>query len=545
MIKILIDYLPNRQLGLVSLALLTILSMIMETAVVASVIPVMEILQGSNTSDWLRYFNNIQDKNNVWTKELHVLLLTISLIIFSLIVRLFLIYYQARIANLTGGSLAKALIQNYILIPITEKKKIKVDIMSSIYAIKIPQIIGQMINPIINIFVNTVLIIGLCIFLVITNYKLFILLIITYVSIYCALILITRNYLTKSSILLSDNSDLSLGYLQEMTKMYRDIQNYNLWNYFKLKFISSDKKIRDTKANIEIIKRAPRVIIDSFTILIIVCVAFYYSGQPQPVSIIPTLGAFAVASQKLIPGIQQIFISWSAIKSGRKSVDHVISTIEEFKGVTHDIKKTTSEEQTIDFEKLIAEAIKVKFGEKVILENVTFEITHGDKIIVMGPSGSGKSTLIDVMTGTLPIESGELNFTAGDFLPDVKKKLSIVSQDNLLLQGSVIENITCFDPNVDDRSLLYATEMADISDDILYSCTTENLSGGQRQRIAIARALYRRPSVLMLDEATSSLDSLSAKKIMQKLIQDDTLTLIAITHDVQLQMMFKKEIWVA
>ncbi|MFZ4107269.1 ABC transporter ATP-binding protein [Flavobacterium sp.] len=168
--------------------------------------------------------------------------------------------------------------------------------------------------------------------------------------------------------------------------------------------------------------------------------------------------------------------------------------------------------------------------EVQVLKDVNFTASFGQKIAIVGPSGAGKSTISSLLLRFYSIESGtilidEKNIYDYD-LENLRGNMSIVPQDVILFGGSIRENIAYGKPNATEEEILLAAKQANALDfvngfpekfDTLVGERGIKLSGGQRQRIAIARALLKNPSILILDEATSSLDSESEKLVQEAL----------------------------
>jgi len=176
-----------------------------------------------------------------------------------------------------------------------------------------------------------------------------------------------------------------------------------------------------------------------------------------------------------------------------------------------------------------------------IFENLNLTIPYGKTVAFVGVSGSGKSTISKVICGLYPLTKGEIlwdNVSIHEIKEELRtKRISLVDQDIYLFDGTVRDNLTSWDKDVDDEVLIDALQLVGLYNELLprgllNSPVGENgvnLSGGQRQRLEIARALIRKADVLILDEATSSLDVPNELHIFKSLSQL-SITTIIIAH---------------
>lgn len=180
--------------------------------------------------------------------------------------------------------------------------------------------------------------------------------------------------------------------------------------------------------------------------------------------------------------------------------------------------------------------------EPPVLKDINLNISPGEFIAITGPSGCGKSTLVKIITGLYPSSAGEVlydNISLAHWGPRaIRKSMGVVMQDDELLTGSILENVTFFDERPDIELAWHCLDMVSIREEIqrmpmqletLVGDMGSTLSGGQKQRLLLARALYRKPSLLVLDEATANLDVFREKSIHQTLGQLQ-ITRILITH---------------
>jgi ATP-binding cassette subfamily B protein len=190
--------------------------------------------------------------------------------------------------------------------------------------------------------------------------------------------------------------------------------------------------------------------------------------------------------------------------------------------------------------------VHFRYGTRaMVFEGLNLTIKKGGSTAIIGESGSGKSTLLSLLQNLYPLKEGNITIGGLDLQyisnKSLRKAVSVVPQQIDLFAGTVIENIAIGDYEPDMQRILELSKMLGISDFIeqlpsgynaLLGEQGVNLSGGQRQRIAIARALYRNPEILILDEATSNLDQLSESKVQETLewFKSQGKTIILIAH---------------
>ncbi|MEM7005900.1 MAG: peptidase domain-containing ABC transporter [Pseudomonadota bacterium] len=188
--------------------------------------------------------------------------------------------------------------------------------------------------------------------------------------------------------------------------------------------------------------------------------------------------------------------------------------------------------------------VSFRYGaaDKWVLDDVSLEIRAGDFIALVGPSGSGKTTLLKVILGLYKPNKGEVLLdhqpASQNLYRSWRANVGVVSQTDQLLSGSIADNIAFFDPDLDMELVKQAAVAAQVHDDIqmmpmqymsLVGDMGSILSGGQRQRVLLARALYRRPKVLFLDEGTANLDPSTEAQIAE-LIASLPITRIVVAH---------------
>ncbi|RMB09010.1 peptidase domain-containing ABC transporter [Eilatimonas milleporae] len=188
--------------------------------------------------------------------------------------------------------------------------------------------------------------------------------------------------------------------------------------------------------------------------------------------------------------------------------------------------------------------VSYRYGEHEpwTLKNVALHITAGEMVALVGPSGAGKTTLLKILLGLLSPQEGEVRIDGVQLKtlgPQAyRANLGVVMQDDQLLSGSVADNISFFDPLIDMERLETCARLAALDRDIaampmgynsLVGDMGTTLSGGQRQRLLLARALYRKPRLLFLDEGTANLDGHTERHVA-KVVRNLPITRVVIAH---------------
>lgn len=207
--------------------------------------------------------------------------------------------------------------------------------------------------------------------------------------------------------------------------------------------------------------------------------------------------------------------------------------------IDNEVKKISHVRGEIFLENI---SFRYNANESAILRDITLHIQAGEKIALVGPSGCGKTTLLKIMMGLLDKTQGEIyldNIPFKDFgLKNYRSLTASVMQDDVLFTGSIMDNISFFDEQINIERIHEVTKLACIHETIgkfpmgyetLVGDMGSTLSGGQKQRILLARALYKQPKILFMDEATSHLDMDNEKKINESL-RTLNMTQIIIAH---------------
>jgi ABC-type multidrug transport system fused ATPase/permease subunit len=249
------------------------------------------------------------------------------------------------------------------------------------------------------------------------------------------------------------------------------------------------------------------------------------------------ISMFVLGLYRLMPSANRILTGYNQILFYKSSLDIIHNDL------MYDAEKLQN--TPINFTKTLQlDHIFFEYNEeKPILEDISLTIHKGDKIAFIGESGSGKSTLIDLIIGLYRPKSGTISVD-GILLDERnikawRSKIGYIPQSIYLFDGTVAQNVA-FGKPINDNHIKDTLRQSNILEflethhegiNTMVGEAGIKLSGGQRQRIAIARALYGNPEILVLDEATSSLDSTTEAKIMEEIYKiAENKTLIVIAH---------------
>ncbi|HJB23658.1 MAG TPA: ABC transporter ATP-binding protein/permease [Candidatus Jeotgalibaca pullicola] len=182
--------------------------------------------------------------------------------------------------------------------------------------------------------------------------------------------------------------------------------------------------------------------------------------------------------------------------------------------------------------------------EKAVLHDLSFHVAPGSSLALVGPSGAGKSTITNLIPRLFDVTSGQIKIDGTNIkeydLASLRLNIGVVTQETYLFNGTIRENLLIANPEATDEDLILALEKAHLTNflkslpeglDTIVGNRGMKLSGGEKQRVSIARVILKQPAILIFDEATSSLDSLSEEEIQKEIVPlMDSCTTIMVAH---------------
>jgi ABC-type multidrug transport system fused ATPase/permease subunit len=327
-------------------------------------------------------------------------------------------------------------------------------------------------------------------------------------------------------------SNAHLEYRTEMSsvlKVFREIRIYGKGEFFANRLSSIRLKSVNIIARNNWIGLLPKSILEVAMLFGVLGLLFFSKQSSDSTGNLTTVGVFLSAATRIIPSLLRlqasIFIIRNSIPAAKRGIAflRVLDAGLPLESPTRDVntQSNTSKSQTDE----LVEFDNVSFtyldgSDHVVLDGISIKFALGERVLLTGPSGSGKSTFADLLTGLiLPSQGGVTidGIASRDWIKNNFGKIAYLSQDTKLLTGSLQENICIGVPpeEINQENLAQAIKISQFGavperfpNGLATQVSEENpqLSGGERQRLGIARTLYSQPKIIIMDEATSSLD---------------------------------------
>jgi ABC-type multidrug transport system fused ATPase/permease subunit len=515
---------------------------ILEFFSLTSAVPIILNLTNANVNFSVNYLQFFFDYLN----KLDLLLLVIVFVILNIIKNLYLIfisYYKEKFTfnlyqDLSSGLFLRYLNQNLTFYFQNNATFLNNNVINEV------RLFVKFIDSYLIILLEILIVTFFLIILFFVNLKITILAIFSLLFFLYLFKLLTKNFLIASAYN-RQNADYKLSLT--LNESFRNIKmiKLNSNNEYVYKLFLADNKVWSRSMLINnFVNSIPKFSLEMFISVIIFIFIFYLSSFKIEKNELIVIGSFFLISiYRMLPSFNRITSSIQTIISATAVVERLFN---EFSNTKLYLKNLEYKESFLIFSK----NIKIKdltFSyniKKEIFSKINFTIKKGSIFGIIGKSGVGKSTLVDLIMGFLEPQRGEVLiddvFNIKNNLDNWQKKIGYVSQRIFLNDDSIKNNIVfgykSLDENNQLNKVIYQTQLNNLIDNKKISLDHKigeqgiQLSGGQIQRIAIARALFRGPELLILDEATSGLDVESESKILEFIKQIKDITVIIISH---------------
>ena len=347
-------------------------------------------------------------------------------------------------------------------------------------------------------------------------------------------------------------TSLQIKTINQTLAAIKEIKLLNKENFFRKIFFYNIEKMESNRVINYFLTNLPRYFLETISIFTItlVALAFILTGKSFE-NFIPMLSLLAVSAIRLIPSFNTISTSLASIKSLSPSLNFISDELEKIE-IDQKFKHKNIANIEISNGRLIKfknVSFNYKGSDNLILNNLNTSIEIGKITGILGSSGAGKTTFIDIFLGLLKPSKGELhlkNININEKINSWQSQIGYVPQEINLIDDTIVKNIALGEEenSIDFEHLNSICKIVGIDQTILNFEKKDTrvvgnrgakLSGGQIQRIGIARAIYSKPKILILDEALNSLDKRSENEILDNLKSLNYVqTIILISHNLEL-----------
>jgi ATP-binding cassette, subfamily B, bacterial PglK len=323
-----------------------------------------------------------------------------------------------------------------------------------------------------------------------------------------------------------------------------EIHLYRRVEVFKTKLIESTRSVSNVEAYQFFLSTLPKAFLEVVGIILLFIITMYFVNiKMSDVSALAYISSYTLALYRMIPAVSRFVSAYSVVVFGQRALHELLVTLESSKfSETHSLQTVRS----IAFKSVFIERLDLPDEQNLSLFFDKIEFKLGQMYSLTGASGSGKTNFVNSFVGLSPNNRYRIYDDAGMSFCSNSHSAVIVSAKSAIIDGSIKENIMFGDTDAcDDGKITWAIEAAQLVDfikkspngiDTQLEYDGKNISQGQRQRIAIARLLYNKPRLVILDEATNALDKSTEKLVLEGLKKNmkDTV-LIIISHDLDIQ----------
>ncbi len=392
---------------------------------------------------------------------------------------------------------------------------------------KMPIVVNSFFNTLIMFYnlITFILIFGILSYI---DFKITLIASSFFVLVYLIIILIFKRRIFNNATIISNEQSTNIKIVRETFNGFRDILINNYQNFYNYIFLKSYSKLIAGSEDNRFFYSAPKPLIDSFLLASIGIIIGLNSGSYSSLEkLLPTIAVMAIASQRILPILNQIYSGHMSNEDAAPHTKFIRNFLRKPK-----IKPKRRKIKPLKFkDKISIKNVSFSYfsnNQSMVLKNINLDIVIGSRIGIIGKSGSGKSTFADLILGLLNPTNGNI-YVDGKNIKDQKQNwyanVASVPQNIFITDQSIAENIAFgkIRKQIKINAVKDVAKKAQITDFIEARKGKYNnvigekgikISAGQRQRLAIARALYKKSKLIIFDEATSSVDEVSEKNIL-------------------------------
>lgn len=452
-------------------------------------------------------------------------------------------WFEARTIHLTAARISDRLFRRYVTVPYLEYLRRNSSELIRNAVTSVEGVAVRFLTPIVAVASEIIVILFLVAVLAVTAPLPTLAVVVVLAVVGSILMRFVRARLRRFGRLSELATQASLTVLQQSLQDLRSIRILGREEYFAGLFRAERNRNARSKYSLATFSQLPRAAVETlvFLALVVFLATTSVEGAADSLGII---GLFAYAALRIMPGVNKIISGLNLIRYGTASVDNVI---EDLAAPQRSLTAGVRQGPGLAWSTVVFSGVGFAYepGSPAALDGLDLEIRCGETIGIVGHTGSGKSTFVDLLVGLLEPTHGSIRIDGTD-LGDVRGawqgEIGIVSQDVYLLDDTIRRNVAFGlpDEEIDDAAVGRCLESAQLGAFLAGAAHGHAtrvgergvaVSGGERQRIAIARALYRLPSLLVFDEGTAALDTATERDLLTALTQRGTArTVMMVAH---------------
>ncbi len=467
-----------------------------------------------------------------------IIILMVSVIAFIYFVKaislIFFSWLQFSYVAKLEATLSKKLYQSYLIRPYKFFTKVNSSELIRNVTEEVNRFTYYIIYQGLTLFLEIIIVFFISIFLFIFNPKITVLLLLFCIIISLLMVKMTKNKITNWSKERQFHGKMKIQHIQQGIGGIKEIKILGNEENFLKYYDKHNQRYASLDKYFNMVSQSPRIILEFFAILffIFIIISSYVSGIKNT-EILVILGVFSAAAFRLIPSFNRINVGFQTLRYGITSIDVLYDeklSLNKKEGISFVEKKINVLEKTNFFtSKIKIKDLSFSYDSDNVLEDINLEIKKNSVVGIIGKSGAGKSTFVDLLLGLYTPNKGKIFVDESDLSlsgNSWRNLIGYVPQNIYLLDDTLRKNVALGinDNLIDDKRVRLSLKFSQLDDFIennLENGINTNigergikLSGGQKQRIGIARALYKNPEIIILDEATSSLDLDTEKKLI-------------------------------
>lgn len=538
------------------LLIMIILMAFFDLVGIASIMPFMAVLANPNLieeNNILAYiYVKLQLNGLINSKQ--EFFIFIGIVMFFILVGTLLFksvttYMQLKFSMMREYSLGRRLIKGYLNQPYSWfLNRHGADLGKNILS-EVNSVIDGALIPALNCIAQIAIIITITLMIIIIDPYLAITIGLVLCAAYFAIHKMTHDYTTKIGKERFELNHKRYLAVNDAFGAIKEVKVNGLEDAYINRYDSSAKQYAKHQASEQIIRFVPRYALEAIAFGGMLLVVLYLISSEKGINnALPVIALYVFAGYRLMPALQQVYGSIIQLRFSKNALEFLNNEIKGIKKAETDQIEKNYENINFEYDiKLIDVSYKYPNSNKNALNNVNIKINKGSTIGVIGETGGGKTTVVDIILGILTPTSGHVYVDGIEFNNKKRKQwekiVGYVPQQIFLIDDSIAANITFGSrkEEIDQTLIEKVAKIANLHDFITAELPQGyetkvgergiRLSGGQRQRIGIARALYKSPKILVLDESTSALDTITESAVMRSINSNcNDVTIIMIAH---------------